>query len=825
MKNICYRKKNKGTILVFTLSLYFFSQTQCQDFFNKYVGNNSINSFLSFDSINSYVSGNVNNEIWLKSIDINNDDYVGYFNRAISKLDQGYIKEAIDDLDKVILLDSLNSQAYGLRGYCRLSLSLFDSAFKDMNAAIILDSSNYFAWFGRGKINFTYGKIQEAKTDLLKSHEMFDQIPETYYYLGLISLQEDNIKKATKYLKTAVKLQADFVEPYITLSTIYALSGNAPLAMKTLKKAIQNNPDNPLPLFIRGFIYLLIGNNKDALEDLNKSVSLDQNNFFALFLRGLLLNNTGKYSEAFIDFKKIVLDTAITNHGDYSMKETFLEHAQVSENHFKADSSKYGSLWPKYKVALCCYIMDDYDNSLPILNSIIAQRTDLYEVFELRGKIVYKKNPESSISDFESAIKLEKSIFSYLSLAGIKYKQEKYVESVQYLTKSLRIDPENTEVYLLLARINEKVNQTQAANIYYNKVFEIDSTRYDVLIECAKMKKQKGLFEWAVTDYQMLTEKFPEEKEFYFVLSELKANLLEYDSALYYVKKVEKIDSLDFETYLIAGRILNLQKKYSEAITYLRKAFSLNYSWDILSEIAANYQNLNDYQKAIDEYNEIIKILSSAIYKDNKSLAASHLNLGLCYESIGDQEKAIKNINKAVKYQPLDVSLYVERGNYYDRRGLYTKSISDFNYAISVNSNYLDPYIFLSSVYRKNKMYDDAYKLVEKASKIFPENYLPLLEISKIHYEKQEYVKCIQYCESILSKDSTVTEAVLIMSLAELNIGNIEKAKSFIEKLPNMNFTDKLKNDLIEKLELLVSKIPESQEFIVFVKGYTTKSL
>src|SRR5664279_2674588 len=78
---------------------------------------------LQKDSDNFYFK-----EIWIKSKDINKIDLSGFMTRAARKVELGYFKEAVSDINKAIKIDTLNSQSYFYKAFVLLKCDSVKSA-------------------------------------------------------------------------------------------------------------------------------------------------------------------------------------------------------------------------------------------------------------------------------------------------------------------------------------------------------------------------------------------------------------------------------------------------------------------------------------------------------------------------------------------------------------------------------------------------------------------------------------------------------------------------------------------------------------------------
>jgi protein O-mannosyl-transferase len=225
-------------------------------------------SFLTFTQIG----------IWKNSIDL--WSYVirkepekvplAYNNRGLAYGNKGLFKEAIEDLDRAIILNPSYQLAYNNRGTVLGRIGQYDSALRDFNMAIALDPVYYQAYNNRA---FTFEKMGQ-----------FDKALEDY--------------------NTAVTLNPSFQEAFYHLGVLYCKMRLYNEAIQAQNKAIALNPNNAEAYSNRGVMYSLSGQPENALEDYNKAIALNQNFATAYVNRGNLYLKSGRKDLALPDFQR-----------------------------------------------------------------------------------------------------------------------------------------------------------------------------------------------------------------------------------------------------------------------------------------------------------------------------------------------------------------------------------------------------------------------------------------------------------------------------------------------------------------------------------------
>ena len=223
---------------------------------------------------------------------------------------------------------------------------------------------------------------------------------------------------------------------------------------------------------------------------------------------------------------------------------------------------------------------------------------------------------------------------------------------------------------------------------------------------------------------------------------------------------------------------LNLKKKITN-IDDSRKYY----------EIANNYFDKGQYDKAIENYN--MAILLNPIFSE------AYFGRALSFYKMKDYDKAIKDYSKAIELDPKNPIIYNNRGDAYYRKQNYTEAIKDYDKAIMLNQNYMKAYYNRGLCYASLEAYDKAiedFKMVTKLKPEFPEAW----HLLGLAYEYNEdldnaisaYEKALE-----LKPDFIEARAHLGSAKSKKEGGGGEgqgEGKSDIKilKIPNMTFKD-----------------------------------
>ena len=115
---------------------------------------------------------------------------------------------------------------------------------------------------------------------------------------------------------------------------------------------------------------------------------------------------------------------------------------------------------------------------------------------------------------------------------------------------------------------------------------------------------------------------------------------------------------------------------------------------------AITYQNQGNNEKAIERYNEVIRL--------KPDLANAYYNRGVAYGAKVNHDRAIQDYDRAIALKPDLAKTYYNRGNAYRAKGDHARAIQDYDKAIALNSELAEAYNNRSDVYRAKGDYDRA---------------------------------------------------------------------------------------------------------------------
>jgi len=160
-------------------------------------------------------------------------------------------------------------------------------------------------------------------------------------------------------------------------------------------------------------------------------------------------------------------------------------------------------------------------------------------------------------------------------------------------------------------------------------------------------------------------------------------------------KLIKKGDKF-FEKYEVCEDIVSDTSELLLALKCYTKAIQLSpYNYEAHTARGRVYNKLGQYQKAIDNANEAIKIIGN-------NLSRLYRNRGSVYWNLNQYQKAIDDCNKALELKTIIdhidkddcIEIYYFRGQSYYQLGYYQKALDDFNKSIDIFKSGTETIVF-----------------------------------------------------------------------------------------------------------------------------------
>jgi tetratricopeptide (TPR) repeat protein len=225
--------------------------------------------------------------------------------------------------DSVSLWNDVISQysgvaiTYNNRGVALADLRDFKQALDDYNTGIALDTTDWRLYFNRGNSLRELRALPQAIADFDRSLSLLPTFSDSYYYRGLTYHTAGNLNLAVEDYSRALEFNPDAAAAYVNRGAIFAEFREHEKALDDLNRALALDPDAADVYFNRGAVLRNMGRVDEALADFTQSLAIEPRDPKTLNFRGMTFFGKGEFDLAIGDYEK-ALDIEPSNPNLYN---------------------------------------------------------------------------------------------------------------------------------------------------------------------------------------------------------------------------------------------------------------------------------------------------------------------------------------------------------------------------------------------------------------------------------------------------------------------------------------------------------------------------
>jgi len=169
-------------------------------------------------------------------------------------------------------------------------------------------------------------------------------------------------------------------------------------------------------------------------------------------------------------------------------------------------------------------------------------------------------------------------------------------------------------------------------------------------------------FDLAISDYSKAVELSPKNPRFYVNRGNVSNDINKPDEALADYNRAIAVDPAFALAFSNRGNLYVALKRLDEAVTDLSRAIELDPSnAETFYTRAMAYRAKHQFEKAIPDLDKYIALNPG----NNRYLADGYLNRGIAYSNLNDQDRAVKDMTKAIELVPEYADAYGARAATY----------------------------------------------------------------------------------------------------------------------------------------------------------------
>jgi tetratricopeptide (TPR) repeat protein len=319
-------------------------------------------------------------------------------------------------------------------------------------------------------------------------------------------------------------------------------------------------------------------------------------------------------------------------------------------------------------------------------------------------------------------------------LATIYFTQHKLNEGIEFIEKSIQINPFQAEAFNNYAIALRELSRFDDALEKVKCAIRLKPDFYNAYYNQGLILKSKGLIDEAIQSYQ----------------------------------KAMILNKHEIDPYLNISSIYIEQKKFKEALNFLSLASQINTDISAIHfNTGLSYMGLNDIDNAINSFNRAIK-LNSKNYN-------AYYNRALAYMQGDFFEKSVDSFNLALQLKPDHYDSLNDRGLAFQKLKKYQEAKNSYNLAINLDNKNISAHINKATLHIEKNEFNLALDLLYKALQIDPESASALNNIAIAYQGLGQYEFAINFYKKASVNDPSNKEFKFNLALAYLAQLDFEK--------------------------------------------------
>ena len=501
--------------------------------------------------------------------------------------------------------------------------------------------------------------------------------------------------------------------------------------------------------YSRGVEAINNNNAEEALDYLNKEINEHPDNGYAFAWIALVRNYNEEFGRA-------------------------LTAANVAVKKIPSKDKEYKAF--AYGTRAQVYLnLEDTIQALKDYSQAINIVPDDDRFYNQRAQVYYEQGKyDLADKDYLKMISLkEGDVMGYMGIGRNANAQKRYEDAIKQFDYVVKLEPNYSSAYSFRAESYIGLKK-------YNEAID------DVISALGIDRDRKAFYE----------------------LQELADSAFEQTVAKLKVQKIKEPNEQSWDYDL--GIVYERAAKYNKAIAYYKESLEKESNIITASRISSCYDDLGDYDKALEYCNQAIAL---------DSVKANYLyEKANILDNAGRTQEAIKTMSDYIANTPDEPAGYYQRGWFKDHSGDIEGALEDYTMAITLQPNEAYAYLNRGVLYRlkgENDKAESDFKQVVRLDSI-PED----AECSfYAYYYLGQKDKAIEVLNTILDKDKkgNCYDAACLYSV----MGEKEKALSYLRQ----SLEDGYRRFAHIKRDRDLNNIRNTEEFKVLMKEYEEKHL
>jgi len=488
----------------------------------------------------------------------------------------------------------------------------------------------------------------------------------------------------------------------------------------------------------------------------------------------------------------LMLGICLSREQEYEEAVKFLKKAE------EENTDMYDRLGAMCNLAETWLAMKEYEKAADQCDRIIAIDGGYYPAYLVRQQSCFEMhNAQGVVDDYHRAVEIYAEYYKpYLFAVRVFLIYDQYEDAKQVIDRALENHVEFSDwMRFLHARTLRYLSESEGDHQEPLRMLQelkasVNPAETD-MEDLSEIEFETGLLYWdddrfdqALTHLTEAIRQNPSKCQYFMVKAEILRGKEDYAGALgsYQAAKADYDETAGY--YYGIGCCHEGLGHEDQAFENYRKAAEIQESYrDVNEKIADICMERYKRSFAVREYKNAVHYIDRQVEQQENCYILVHR--GLMHRAAMRLQKALKDFEKALTYQPEDWAAYNNIGYCYKHMGEYEKSIEMYEKSLEMLRKQKDkrvlPFSNMADCYEIMGDYEQAIICYQEDLKWYPDRTVFYEEIGDLYFYSRNYKKAIEFYETAGARWND-KEYLLKIGDVWFAQGQLWKAKGFYKK-------------------------------------------
>jgi len=345
-----------------------------------------------------------------------------------------------------------------------------------------------------------------------------------------------------------------------------------------------------------------------------------------------------------------------------------------------------------------------------------------------------------------------------------------FEQAIIHLTAALHSEPDQVEIYILRGEAFRALGRLAEALADLTIAIAKAPSDHSIRVQYGKVLALLGLHEEALAAFAEVIASNPESIPALLGRAVTHVERRQFPEAIADYSRVLALSPLDFQAYFGRGKVHALSATWDRAVSDFTQVVDLNPAYiPAYIERAHAHRERGEHRQAISDYTEVLTHLR------NPSV---FVHRGQVFERLGDQARALEDYSAAIELNPTNAVAFARRGRLRRLAEQFEAALSDLDQAVALDPISADPFYDRGMIGLAVEQVPQAIEQFKEAIARSPQHIEAHLNRAIANEKLEKYRHAIRDCNRVLKWQPDHATAFLIRGSVWLSAGNFERAVS-----------------------------------------------